>query len=71
MKISIQEFKELVSLLREPIKIEIDRTVSSITIAVKVKEDDTLVKPLVIENVAIRKLGIYDINKTKVWIVKA
>ncbi len=71
MNISIEEFKQLLSLLEKPIIIKMDKTNASITISTKCKKDtDDTMRPLKIDNQVISKLGIYDIKGVRFWIVK-
>lgn len=68
MRLSLQEFQFLVSELRKPIEVKIDRQFS-ITIAVRAN-DGILENPIKIDSTEIKGLGIYDIAGIKYWIVK-
>lgn len=70
-KKEIEELERLLALVEtgKPIPITILRDEQSITIEVKSK-DDTLIKPIKIDDTLITHLGIYEIKGTKFWIVK-
>jgi len=74
MVLSMQELKEIASLIRAEERISVDITGGAITLSVKARPDDTLYKPLSVEigenSVKISRLGVYELGKYKVWVVK-
>ena len=65
IQMTIEEFKELISQeTKKPLHLT-----SSIDIKVKAKVDDTI-KPLTIGDKRITKLGVYDVQGIKFWIIK-
>lgn len=64
--LTMSEFKELISQdTKKPLHLT-----SSIDVKVKAKSDDTI-RPITIGDKVITKLGVYDIQGIKFWIIKS